>query len=162
MQPSRAPPSQQPDNLRHRVHLLGITRHRVQQEMIGAHCDQVAQFLAHLFRRADAAMAGILRNGRLDLLEFLPDLGTTGVMLAVARAAGETAPLLFTAAFSDYWLTANPMEPTPSLAVLIYDFSGSPYPNQLEIAWAASLVLVFVVLVLNVGGQVLTRRYLHK
>ena len=49
----------------------------------------------------------------------------TGVMLAVARAAGETAPLLFTALFSDYWLTRNPMEPTPSLAVLIFDFSSS-------------------------------------
>jgi len=83
-------------------------------------------------------------------------------MLAVARAAGETAPLLFTALFSDYQLTRNLMEPTPSLAVLIYDFSGSPFPNQIEIAWAASLVLVFLVLVLNVGSQVITRRYLHK
>jgi phosphate transport system permease protein len=86
----------------------------------------------------------------------------TGVMLAVARAAGETAPLLFTALFSDYWLTRNLMEPTPSLAVLIFDFSGSPFPNQIEIAWAASLVLVFLVLLLNIGGQVLTRRYLSK
>jgi phosphate transport system permease protein len=86
----------------------------------------------------------------------------TGVMLAVARAAGETAPLLFTCLFSDYWLTRNLMEPTPSLAVLIYDFSGSPFPNQIEIAWAASLVLVFLVLLLNIGGQVLTRRYFNK
>jgi phosphate transport system permease protein len=86
----------------------------------------------------------------------------TGVMLAVARAAGETAPLLFTCLFSDYWLTSNPMEPTPTLAVLIYDFSGSPFPNQIEIAWAASLVLVFLVLCLNIGGQVLTRRYFNK
>jgi phosphate transport system permease protein len=86
----------------------------------------------------------------------------TGVMLAVARAAGETAPLLFTALFTDYWLTRNLMEPTPSLAVLIYDFSGSPFPNQIQIAWAASLVLVFLVLLLNIGGQVLTRRHLRK
>jgi phosphate transport system permease protein len=86
----------------------------------------------------------------------------TGVMLAIARAAGETAPLLFTALFSDYWLTQNIMEPTPSLAVLIYDFSGSPFPNQIQIAWAASLVLVFLVLLLNVGSQILTRRYLQK
>jgi phosphate transport system permease protein len=86
----------------------------------------------------------------------------TGVMLAVARAAGETAPLLFTALFSDYWLTSNVMEPTPSLAVLIYDFSGSPFANQIQIAWAASLVLVFLVLVLNVGSQIITRRHLQK
>jgi phosphate transport system permease protein len=77
----------------------------------------------------------------------------TGVMLAVARAAGETAPLLFTALFSDYWLTSNPMEPTPSLAVLIYNFSSSPFKNQIEIAWAASLVLVSLVLIANLSAQ---------
>jgi phosphate transport system permease protein len=82
----------------------------------------------------------------------------TGVMLAVARAAGETAPLLFTVLFSDYWLTRNVMEPIPTLAVLIYDFSGSPFPNQIEIAWAASLVLVSIVLVTNLTGQVLASR----
>jgi phosphate transport system permease protein len=82
----------------------------------------------------------------------------TGVMLAVARAAGETAPLLFTALFSDYWLSPNPLEPTPSLAVLIFEFSGSPFPNQIEIAWAASLVLVAIVLVVNIVGQLVTGR----
>jgi phosphate transport system permease protein len=82
----------------------------------------------------------------------------TGVMLAVARAAGETAPLLFTALFSDYWLTRNLMEPSASLAVLIFDFSSSPFPNQIEIAWAASLVLVVLVLVANVAAQLWTAR----
>jgi phosphate transport system permease protein len=86
----------------------------------------------------------------------------TGVMLAVARAAGETAPLLFTALFSNYWLTANPMEPIPSLAVLIYNFSGSAFPNQIEIAWAASLVLVLIVLGLNLGSQAIIRRSVQK
>ena len=82
----------------------------------------------------------------------------TGVMLAVARAAGETAPLLFTALFSDYWLTRNPMEPTPSLAVLIFDFSSSPFRNQIQIAWAASLVLVVLVLITNIAAQIWTAR----
>ncbi len=77
----------------------------------------------------------------------------TGVMLAVARAAGETAPLLFTALFSDYWLTRNPMSPTPSLAVLIFDFSSSPFRNQVEVAWAASLVLVALVMLTNVAAR---------
>jgi phosphate transport system permease protein len=95
---------------------------------------------------------------RVTLPTALPGI-LTGVMLAVARAAGETAPLLFTTLFSDYWLTANVMEPTPTLAVLIFDFSGSPYPNQIQIAWGASLVLVFLVLLLNVGAQWVTRRY---
>jgi phosphate transport system permease protein len=82
----------------------------------------------------------------------------TGVMLAVARAAGETAPLLFTALFSDYWQTRNLMEPISSMAVLIYNFAGSPFPNQIEIAWAASLVLVFMVLLANIVAQIYSSR----
>ena len=80
----------------------------------------------------------------------------TGVVLAVARAAGETAPLLFTALFSDYWLRAN--EPTASLAVLIYNYSGMPFENQIELAWAASLVLVLLVFVLNMISRAIGRR----
>ena len=84
----------------------------------------------------------------------------TGVMLAVARAAGETAPLLFTALFSGYWLSDGQprlMQPTASLAVLIYNFSGMPFENQIELAWAASLVLVFMVLVINVVSRLIGR-----
>jgi phosphate transport system permease protein len=86
----------------------------------------------------------------------------TGVMLAVARGAGETAPLIFTALFSNYWPLArghiNLMQPTPSLAVLIYNFAGMPFQNQVELAWAAALVLVLVVLITNLIGQSLSRR----
>jgi phosphate transport system permease protein len=86
----------------------------------------------------------------------------TGVMLAVARAAGETAPLLFTALFSSYWLfeSGQPrlMQPTASLAVLIYNFAGMPFENQIELAWAASLVLVLMVLVINVTSRLIGRR----
>ena len=80
----------------------------------------------------------------------------TGVVLAVARAAGETAPLLFSALFSDYWLRAN--EPTASLAVLIYNYSGMPFENQIELAWAASLVLVLMVFVLNIISRAIGQR----
>jgi phosphate transport system permease protein len=86
----------------------------------------------------------------------------TGVILAVARAAGETAPLLFTALFSEYWLFQGGkvavMQPTASLAVLIYNFSGMPYENQIELAWTASLFLVFMVLVLNLISRALSQR----
>lgn len=85
----------------------------------------------------------------------------TGVMLAVARAAGETAPLLFTALFSSYWLFEDGqmhlMAPTASLSVLIFNFSGMPFENQIELAWAASLVLVLMVLIFNVISRVLSR-----
>jgi phosphate transport system permease protein len=82
----------------------------------------------------------------------------TGVMLALSRAAGETAPLLFTMTFSDYWLGRDLLEPTASLAVLIFNFSKSPFENQKAFAWAAALVLVLIALCLNLGGQALSRR----
>jgi phosphate transport system permease protein len=82
----------------------------------------------------------------------------TGVMLALARAAGETAPLLFTALFSDYWFEGQLTQPIASLAVLIYNFSGSPFPHLVQLAWAASLILVVLVLILNVIAQVVIKR----
>jgi phosphate transport system permease protein len=89
----------------------------------------------------------------------------TGIMLAVARAAGETAPLLFTALFSNYWPMQgghlNLMQPTASLAVLIYNFSGMPFKNQVEMAWAAALVMVLMVLATNLIGQALARRQIQ-
>jgi phosphate transport system permease protein len=100
---------------------------------------------------------------RIVLPTALPGI-LTGVMLAVARASGETAPLLFTALFSNYWLLQDGhlalMEPTASLAVLIFNFSGMPFENQIEMAWAAALVLVLLVLVINVTGQLFSRRRL--
>ena len=98
---------------------------------------------------------------RVILPTALPGM-LTGVMLAVARASGETAPLLFTALFSNFWLvqdgTPEVMEPTASLAVLIYNFSGMPFENQVDMAWAAALVLVLLVLCINITGQLLSRR----
>jgi len=80
----------------------------------------------------------------------------TGVMLGIARVAGESAPLLFTALFSNYWLTSL-REPTASLSILIYNFSSMPFENQIELAWAASLILVLIVLVFNVFSRILGR-----
>jgi phosphate transport system permease protein len=98
---------------------------------------------------------------RVVLPTALPGM-LTGVMLAVARASGETAPLLFTALFSNYWLLQDGnltvMEPTASLAVLIYNFSGMPFENQIEMAWAAALILVLLVLVINIIGQLFSRK----
>lgn len=80
----------------------------------------------------------------------------TGVILAVAGAAGESAPLLFTALFSNYYM-AELAEPTASLSILIYNFSGMPFENQIELAWAASLVLVLLVLFFNTLARVIGR-----
>jgi phosphate transport system permease protein len=80
----------------------------------------------------------------------------TGVMLSVARAAGETAPLIFTALFSQYWVQGI-MQPTPTLSVLIFNYAIAPYKNQQELAWAGSLVLVTLVLVTSILARWVTR-----
>jgi phosphate transport system permease protein len=80
----------------------------------------------------------------------------TGVLLAVAGAAGESAPLLFTALFSNYFISEL-SEPTASLSILIYNFSGMPFPNQIELAWTASLVLVLIVLMFNILARLIVQ-----
>lgn len=81
----------------------------------------------------------------------------TGVMLAVARAAGETAPIIFTALFTSYWISSL-HEPTASMAVLIYNFSSVPYDNMVNMAWTASFVLIVIVLVTNIVSHVVANR----
>lgn len=80
----------------------------------------------------------------------------TGIMLAVARAAGETAPLLFTAFNNRFW-SASLDRPIGSLPVQIYTYAVSPYDDWHRQAQAAALVLVAMVFVLNVGARLLTR-----
>jgi len=89
--------------------------------------------------------------GRIVLPEAMPAI-MTGLMLAVARAAGETAPLVFTALFSQFWMSSL-MEPTASLSVLIYNFSTMPFEYQVKMAWTASLVLVLLVTATNITAQ---------
>jgi phosphate transport system permease protein len=79
----------------------------------------------------------------------------TGVMLAVARAAGETAPLLFTAFNNRFWST-DLNQPIGSLPIQIFTYAVSPYDEWHRQAWAAALVLVTLVLVLNIGARLLT------
>ena len=80
----------------------------------------------------------------------------TGVMLAVARVAGETAPLLFTAFNNRFW-SSGLNEPTASLPVNIYTYAVSPYEEWHRQAWAAALVLLLLVLLLNVSARLLVR-----
>lgn len=81
----------------------------------------------------------------------------TGTTLAIARAAGETAPLLFTALFAQFW-PSGLFQPTASLAVLVYNFAISPFRNWQSLAWAASLILVLMVLLTSIIARVATRQ----
>jgi len=80
----------------------------------------------------------------------------TGVLLAVARIAGETAPLLFTALSNQFW-TSSLGEPMASLPVTIFKFAMSPYENWQKLAWAGVLIITTFVLLLNIAARVLSR-----
>jgi phosphate transport system permease protein len=83
---------------------------------------------------------------------------STGIMLAIARVAGETAPLLFTALGSRL-LTRDPSEPFPSLTLQIYTYATGPYPEQKKLAWAGILVLLAILFVVNLLIRVVASRH---
>jgi phosphate transport system permease protein len=80
----------------------------------------------------------------------------TGIVLAIARAAGETAPLIFTALFSPFW-PEGVFNPIATMSVLIFNFAIMPYEAQNELAWAASFVLVVLILGANLLARWLRR-----
>jgi phosphate transport system permease protein len=80
----------------------------------------------------------------------------TGLMLALARISGETAPLLFTALNNQFFST-NMNEPMANLPVVIFQFAMSPYDNWISLAWAGALLITLTVLVLNIIARVLFR-----
>jgi phosphate transport system permease protein len=96
---------------------------------------------------------------RIILPAALPAI-TTGALLAIARVAGETAPLLFTALSSSNWPDGL-FNPTPSLSVLIYKYASSPYQEQNAMAWTASLVLLGIVLLSSILSRYFTRKRLE-
>ena len=80
----------------------------------------------------------------------------TGILLAVARISGETAPLLFTALSNQFW-TSSLNQPMASLPVTIFKFAMSPYENWQKLAWAGVFLITLAVLALNILARVLTR-----
>lgn len=81
----------------------------------------------------------------------------TGVMLAIARAAGETAPLLFTALNNRFWHTSLD-QPIASLTVFIYNYGVSPFEDWIAQAWAGALILILLVLLLSIAVRFATRQ----
>ena len=85
----------------------------------------------------------------------------TGALLAIARIAGETAPLLLTAFYSSYW-SISPTEPIASLPLTIFRNYNSPSEVLLQQAWGAALVLIIIVLMLNIGVRLFMRQKTKK
>jgi phosphate transport system permease protein len=82
----------------------------------------------------------------------------SGIILAVARIAGETAPLLFTA-FGNPFFSTNILKPMQSLPLLIFNYATSPYDEWHDLAWGAALILLLWVLLLNIITKITTRRW---
>ena len=80
----------------------------------------------------------------------------TGILLALARISGETAPLLFTALNNQYW-TTDIMSPMANVPVVIFQFAMSPYENWIRLAWGGALIITLAVLVLNILARVFFR-----
>jgi len=82
----------------------------------------------------------------------------TGVMLSIARVAGETAPLLFTA-FGNPFMNWDVLKPVASIPLVIFTYATSPYNELHSLAWAASFVLIILVLLLNISAKLLAKRW---
>lgn len=82
----------------------------------------------------------------------------TGILLSIARVAGETAPLLFTA-FGSPFMNLNILKPVNSLPLMIFNYATSPYPEWHTLAWGASFILILMVLGLNLFTKVVTKRW---
>ena len=76
----------------------------------------------------------------------------TGVLLAVARISGETAPLLFTALNNQFW-SSNLAAPIANLPVVIFQFALSPYPNWQQLAWSGALLITVSILILSIAAR---------
>jgi phosphate transport system permease protein len=119
--------------------------------------EEMIRLVPHSYREAGLALG--LPQWKTTMRVVLPAALkgiTTGVLLGIARAAGETAPLLFTALGNRFWSTAI-KEPIASLTVFIYDYAKSPFEDWIQQAWAAALILILLIFLLNLIFRFATR-----
>ena len=120
--------------------------------------EEVLKLVPNDFRLASSGLGGskFQTITRIILPTALPAL-TTGVLLAISRGIGETAPLLFTALFAQDWAD-NLLSPTASLPILIFNLYNDPDPVKNQLVWTASLFLLGIVLVINLPARFLANK----
>ncbi len=119
--------------------------------------EEAIRLVPNGLREASYALGASRRQTvfRVILPAALPAI-ITGMLLAVGRVAGETAPLLYTAGTSNFF-AESPAEPTPALPYFIYTYvQNPPKPSDTDLAWAGAFVLLMLVLVLNLGTRLLS------
>lgn len=115
--------------------------------------EEMLRVVPNSLREASLALGASKKQTVLMLILPAASSGiAVGIMLEIALAAGQTAPVLLTALTSRYW-PENLMQPTASLPVLIYNYAISPFEDWQQQAWGAALVLIVMVLLLNVAAQ---------
>jgi phosphate transport system permease protein len=120
--------------------------------------EEMLNLIPHSYR--EAALGLGIPRWKSTLFVVLPAAFKgifTGILLSVARVAGETAPLLFTALGNRFWSTRLD-QPIASLTVFIYDYSKAPFDDWNRQAWAAALVLIMLVMFINVLFRFVTRK----
>jgi phosphate transport system permease protein len=126
--------------------------------IIARNTEELLKLVPHTLREGALALGAT--RGRAIMTVVLPAALpgiVTGVVLALARIAGETAPLLFTSLNNGFW-NLDPTQPTASLTVQIYTYATSPYEDWHRQAWAGALVLVSMVLICSLLARFATRR----
>jgi phosphate transport system permease protein len=136
----------------------GISLAIIMLPIIALTTEEVLKLVPSTFRLASFGLGGsrFQTITKVILPTALPAI-STGVLLAIARATGESAPLLFTALFAQDW-AANILAPTASLPVLIFNLYNDPDPTKNQLVWTASLLLLGIVLVINLPSRLLTSR----
>jgi phosphate transport system permease protein len=132
--------------------------------MVARTTEEMLLLVPNSYREASIAL-GATKAGTILKVVLPSATGSvvTGVMLAIARIAGETAPLLFTALGSRYMPTslADINHPFPSLTVQIYTYATGPFTEEKRLAWAGILVLILLIFLLNLSIRFITRSKKH-
>lgn len=135
----------------------GVSLSILMMPIVARTTEEMIRLVPHQMREAALALgAPVWRMSLGVVLRAAIGGVATGAMLAIARIAGETAPLLFTALSYNY-MSTDVTKPMASLTERIYYYAGSPYEQWHAMAWAATLVLVGMILAINVGVKVLAR-----
>jgi phosphate transport system permease protein len=136
----------------------GVSLAIIMLPIIALTTEEVLKLVPEAFRLASVGLGATSFQtiARVILPTALPAI-STGVLLAIARASGETAPLLFTALFAQDW-AENLQSPTGSLPVLIFNLYNDPDPVKSQLVWTASLFLLGIVLAINLPTRLLSTR----
>ena len=133
----------------------GVALAIIMMPIVARTTEEMVRLVPHSLREASLALgAPVWRMSLGVVLRAAAGGVATGAMLAIARIAGETAPLLFTALSYNY-MSRDLLQPIASLTYQIYYYAGSPYDQWHSMAWAATLVLVAMILAINLTVRLL-------